>query len=274
VEALAVIRLLKFDPDRVSVSFAEDTCRRIAEPDRTRRYTLTHNDLTQHLTLSVATDFNPDGQADVWYTRLLRDEVLAEWCDDGLHVHCNVTVAGHWWIAWAKQLRSLVFRQKLPLVLDTLRFAEQDLLNTAPSLANAPVFVHFHEGPCGTADSTRFNNSLEEGVREYWGLFSNAGTREGFDQTRSYDEELERSGGHEAFSLERDLWTPESVSRKMLGDATGSGSGSFDEREGRGGGGGGGGVDARVGAAARSFAKSPGLSARDGPPDDVVVSSR
>jgi hypothetical protein len=64
------------------------------------------------------------------------------------------------------------------------------------------------------------------------------------------------------------------VSRKMLGDATGSGSGSFDEREGRGGGGGGGGVDARVGAAARSFAKSPGLSARDGPPDDVVVSSR
>ena len=195
VEALVVIRLLKFDPDRVSVSFAEDTCRRIAEPDRTRRYTLTHNDLTQHLTLSVATDFNPDGQADVWYTRLLRDEVLAEWCDDGLHVHCNVTVAGHWWIAWAKQLRSLVFRQKLPLVLDTLRFAEQDLLNTAPSLANAPVFVHFHEGPCGTADSTRFNNSLEEGVREYWGLFSNAGTREGFDQTRSYDEELERAGG-------------------------------------------------------------------------------
>ena len=275
VEALAVIRLLKFDPDRVSVSFAEDTCRRIAEPDRTRRYTLTHNDLTQHLTLSVATDFNPDGQADVWYTRLLRDEVLAEWCDDGLHVHCNVTVAGHWWIAWAKQLRSLVFRQKLPLVLDTLRFAEQDLLNTAPSLANAPVFVHFHEGPCGTADSTRFNNSLEEGVREYWGLFSNAGTREGFDQTRSYDEELERSGGHEAFSLERDLWTPESVSRKMLDSSgSGSGSGSFDEREGRGGGGGGGGVDARVGAAARSFAKSPGLSARDGPPDDVVVSSR
>ena len=66
VEALAVIRLLKFDPDRVSVSFAEDTCRRIAEPDRTRRYTLTHNDLTQHLTLSVASDFNPDGQADVW----------------------------------------------------------------------------------------------------------------------------------------------------------------------------------------------------------------
>jgi hypothetical protein len=60
------------------------------------------------------------------------------------------------------------------------------------------------------------------------------------------------------------------VSRKMLGGGSGSGSGSFDEREGRGGGG----VDARVGAVARSFANSPGLSARDGPPDDVVVSSR
>ena len=275
VVALAVIRLLKFDPDRVSVSFAEDTCRRIAEPDRTRRYTLTHNDLTQHLTLSVASDFNPDGQADVWYTRLLRDEVLAEWCDDGLHVHCNVTVEGHWWIAWAKQLRAFVFRQKLPLVLDTLRYAEADLLLTNPSLASAPVFVHFHEGPCRSATSARFNNSRSEGVREYWGLFSNAGQRKGFDQSRSYDEEL---SGSEAFSLERDLWTPREIVRRD-GNRNGSGSGSFDDDgggggRGVGGGGGGGGTDGRVGAGARSFAKSPGLSASGGPPEDAVVTSR
>jgi len=279
VEALAVIRLLKFDPDRVSVSFAEDTCRRIAEPDRTRRYTLTHNDLTQHLTLSVASDFNPDGQADVWYTRLLRDEVLAEWCDDGLHVHCNVTVEGHWWIAWAKRLREIVFRQKLPLVLDTLRYAEADLLLTNPSLASAPVFVHFHEGRCKSATSARFNNSRSEGVREYWGLFSNAGQRKGFDQSRSYDEEL---SGSEAFSLERDLWTlPEEMltTAAGTGSGSGSGSGSFDDDgggggRGVGGGGGGGGADGRVGAGARSFAKSPGLSASGGPPEDAVVTSR
>ena len=148
VEALAVIRLLKFDPDRVSVSFAEDTCRRIAEPDRTRRYTLTHNDLTQHLTLSVASDFNPDGQADVWYTRLLRDEVLAEWCDDGLHA-----LQRHRGGAMVDRVGQAASRHRVPaettLVLDTLRYAEADLLLTNPSLASAPVFVHFHEGPVG-----------------------------------------------------------------------------------------------------------------------------
>jgi hypothetical protein len=36
------------------------------------------------------------GQTEIWYTRLLRDEVLAEWREDGLHVHCNVSVEGHW----------------------------------------------------------------------------------------------------------------------------------------------------------------------------------
>ena len=116
---MGMIRLLKFDPKRVSVSFGEATRRSIAEPQRERRYTLTHNDLTRQLTLSVARDFD-GAQTALWYTRLLRDEVLAEWRDDGLHVHCNVSVEGHWWIDWAKSLRSVVFRQKLPLVLDTL----------------------------------------------------------------------------------------------------------------------------------------------------------
>ena len=150
--AEAVIRLLKFDPKRVSVSFAEDTCRTVALPGRERRYTLTHNDLTRHLTLSVASDFN-GGQTDIWYTRLLRDEVLAEWREDGLHVHCNVSVEGHWWISWAKSLRALVFRQKLPLVLDTLRYAERDLLMTSPHLLKAPVYVNFH-GDDGNGDGS------------------------------------------------------------------------------------------------------------------------
>ena len=111
-----MIRLLKFDPKRVSVWFDDDTCRTAAAPHKDRRYTLTHNDLTRHLTLTVAQTFNGTQTNNV-VTYLLRDEVLAEWCEDGLHVHCQVSVEGHWWISWAKSLRSLVFRQKLPLVL-------------------------------------------------------------------------------------------------------------------------------------------------------------
>ena len=137
------VRLLKFDPKRCSVFFL-DTHRSAPEPGRERRYTLTHNDVTRHLTMSVAPDFN-GGQTAVWITRVLRDEVLAEWKEDGLHVHCFVSVENHWWLDWASALRSTVFRQKLPLVLDFLRYAERELLAQKPGLLDAPVFVHFHE---------------------------------------------------------------------------------------------------------------------------------
>ena len=114
---------LKFDPDRVSVSF--DATSTEVEPESLlqRRYTLTHNDVTRNLTLTVGTTFN-DEQTSVWYTRLLRDEVLAEWREDGLHVFCQVSANEAWWIRWAAPFRAVVFRQKLPLVLDTLRYAE------------------------------------------------------------------------------------------------------------------------------------------------------
>jgi len=179
---MGMIRLLKFDPKRVSVSFGEATRRSIAEPQRERRYTLTHNDLTRQLTLSVARDFD-GAQTALWYTRLLRDEVLAEWRDDGLHVHCNVSVEGHWWISWAKSLRSVVFRQKLPLVLDTLRYAERELLARRPRLNDAPVFVHFH-GDFGTPPSSQTDSSgtdsdrafRDAGVKECWGAFRDAGS--------------------------------------------------------------------------------------------------
>ena len=264
VEALAVIRLLKFDPDRVSVSFAEDTCRRIAEPDRTRRYTLTHNDLTQHLTLSVASDFNPDGQADVWYTRLLRDEVLAEWCDDGLHVHCLVGVDGHWWIAWAKQLRAIVFRQKLPLVLDTLRYAEADLLLTNPSLASAPVFVHFHEGPCRSATSARFNNSRSRASASTGGC---SATRDSARSSISRDRTTRSCRGARRSRWSATCGRSESVARGPEPDpdlarstTTAAADGAWVEAGWR-----------RNGRARRrggsGFAKSPGLSASGGPPE-------
>ena len=85
------------------------------------------------------------------------------------------------------------------------------------------------------------------------GAVQQRGTAQGFDQSRSYDEEL---SGSEAFSLERDLWTPESVALEML-TGTGSGSGSFDDD---GGGGDGAWVEAGV-EAERTGASARGLGA-------------
>ena len=200
--ALDGIRLLKFDPKRCSVFFL-DTHRSAPAPGRERRYTLTHNDVTRHLTMSVAPDFN-GGQTAVWITRVLRDEVLAEWREDGLHVHCFVSVENHWWLDWARPLRSLVFRQKLPLVLDTLRYAERELLRAKPGLLDAPVFVHFHEEPGEALQAGSGYGGWETASStksEHWGALARAGTREGKDQRVALPK------GEATFSRARDLWT-------------------------------------------------------------------
>ena len=58
-----------------------------------RRYTLTHSDRTGNLFLTIGSDYDYK-QIKGWYTRLMRDEVLAELIidEDGpaLHVYCQV----------------------------------------------------------------------------------------------------------------------------------------------------------------------------------------
>ena len=169
IKTRALFDPLKFDPDRVSVSFCEDSVLNDSPTSllKPRRYTLTHNDLTRHLTLSVSKEFN-ETQTSIWYTKLLRDEVLAEWRSDGLHVFCQVSADGAWWIRWAAPLRAIVFRQKLPLVLDTLRYAERNLFEKHPELLETPVYVNF-----SSVESARKNRGGSD--KEYWGLLKHAG---------------------------------------------------------------------------------------------------
>ena len=164
--------LIKFNPERVSVSFCEDSMLNDSpalDLRKPRRYTLTHNDLTRHLTLSVSKEFN-ETQTSIWYTKLLRDEVLAEWREDGLHVFCQVSADGAWWIRWAAPLRAIVFRQKLPLVLDTLRYAERSLFDKHPELLETPVYVNFR----GSVEDASADKDKD---REYWGILRDAGGR-------------------------------------------------------------------------------------------------
>ena len=66
----------RLDPARLSVRFRD---RATAEgPVLPRRYTLTHSDATGKLFLTIEMDYDRE-QIDGWYTRLVRDEVLAEW---------------------------------------------------------------------------------------------------------------------------------------------------------------------------------------------------
>lgn len=131
-------------PEKLHVRFA-----RGVEPEgpiAPRRYTLTHSDTTGDLFLTVGSDYDRQ-QISGWYTRLMRDEVLAEWRadDDGpvLHVYCHVSgglVVGT--AGW----RYAIFRRELPLVLEAFRHGDRRLFEANSNLDKAPILVHFRSG--------------------------------------------------------------------------------------------------------------------------------
>ena len=113
-------------------------------PVTPRRYTLTHSDTTGELFLTVGTRYDP-GQISGWYTRLMRDEVLAEWQqgdpDASLNVHCHVSGGLVFGTAgW----RYAIFRHELPLVLEAVRYGDREFFVAHPELDDAPLLIHFH----------------------------------------------------------------------------------------------------------------------------------
>lgn len=146
----------RLKPEKLHVRLAQDTA-----PDGPvvpRRYTLTHSDATGDLYLTIGPEYNHE-QISGWHTRLLRDEVLAEWQeeenDPTLHVHCHVSgglVVGP--AGW----RYAIFRRELPLVLEALRFGDRALFEAHPALDQAPILAHFH------ATQPRYNQVESWGV--------------------------------------------------------------------------------------------------------------
>ena len=65
----------RLNPENLCINFLPRTT--IEGPLIPRRYTLTHSDRTGELFLYVGIDYNKH-QISGWYTRLMRDEVLAE----------------------------------------------------------------------------------------------------------------------------------------------------------------------------------------------------
>jgi len=125
-----------------------------------RRYTLTHSDITGKLFLTISNAYNTK-QTSRLYTRLMRDEVLAEFIkeEDGLvfRVYCHVSGGFAFGIA---KWRYAVFRHELPLVLEAIRFGDRNLFEKIPNLDNTPVLIHFQ------STDKRFNNV------ENWGTMA------------------------------------------------------------------------------------------------------
>jgi len=124
-----------------------------------RRYTLTHNDITGVLTLSVGSRYNKQQLTGFW-ARVLRDEVLAELVAvDGayrLNVYCHVSGEAKW-LAPAG-LRSFIFLREMTLVLECVSYADRELFASDPVFEEARIYVNLE------SDLEPLNKTIEWGT--------------------------------------------------------------------------------------------------------------
>ena len=130
----------RLNPKKLHVRYTPPTSEE--GPIHPRCYTLTHSDRTGDLFLTVGAEYDTK-QIRGLYTRLMRDEVLAEWrqSEEGseLHVHCEVGRG----IGSAK-MRENILRRELDLVLEAFRYGDRLFFEKHPSLDSARIRVHFH----------------------------------------------------------------------------------------------------------------------------------
>jgi hypothetical protein len=134
-----------------------------ATPDKLivpRRYTLTHSDITGNLFLSIGSEYNTK-QTSRLYTRLMRDEVLAELSHNidnfVFRVYCHVSGG---FVFGSARFRYSIFRSELPLVLEAIRYGDKALFEKNPELNHILVHIHFH------SNTKRYN------IVEQWGTLA------------------------------------------------------------------------------------------------------
>ena len=112
-------------------------------PVTPRCYTLTHSDTSGDLFLTIDITYAKN-QISGWYTRLMRDEVLAEWHMEVsrpvLHVYCHVSGG---LVFGSARWRYAIFKRELPLVLEAFYYGDQELYASHPELDSAPIKIHF-----------------------------------------------------------------------------------------------------------------------------------
>ena len=130
------------DPRKLHVKYLKGVTPE--KPILPRTYTLTHSDTTGDFFLTIAPRYNVR-QISGWYTRLMRDEVLAEWKTSltlpSLHVHCHVSGG---LVLGTANWRESIFRQHMQMVLEAFRYDDRRLFATYPKLDRARIRVHFH----------------------------------------------------------------------------------------------------------------------------------
>jgi len=149
-------------PEKLHVKYLNDAT--ADAPVVPRFYTLTHSDSAGDLFLSIGPCYDMK-QISGLYTRLMRDEVLAELKKDpeglSLNVHCHVSGG----LAFGRaKWRYNIFCSELPLALEAIRLGDKDFFDHDPKLDKTPVLVHFK------STDSRFNKTEKWGSLEDYKL--------------------------------------------------------------------------------------------------------
>jgi hypothetical protein len=130
----------RLKPEKLTVIYSGDVSK--TDPITPRRYTLTHSDATGDLTLTIGSEYDRR-QISGWYTRFMRDEVLAEWVKRdssySLDVYCHVSGG---LIFGGSSMRESIFLNEMPLVLEALRFGDRLLFDKYAELDEAVIRIH------------------------------------------------------------------------------------------------------------------------------------
>jgi hypothetical protein len=132
------------------------------KPTVQRRYTLTHSDFTGELFLSIGDQFDKKAISGL-YTKLMRDEVLAEWQkeENNFQLHIYLHVCGGLIIGRAGW-RDSIFRGHLPLVLKSIIQGDKEFFQNYPNRKNSQILIHFNS-------SNKKYNKIEtwEKIKDY-----------------------------------------------------------------------------------------------------------
>ena len=135
---------MSFNPNKLHCTYGE-SCE-IKEDFLPRRYTLTHSDSTGELFLKIDCDYD-EKQISSFYTRFMRDEVLAEWLenenDKKKELNVYLHVSGGFVFGWAG-MRDRIFRYHLPMVLKAIIHGDAELFEQFPLLKESFIIVHFN----------------------------------------------------------------------------------------------------------------------------------
>lgn len=140
-------------PEKLFVEFRAGVT--ATEPIIPRRYTLTHNDMTADLYLTIGATYAYDK------ITAMRDEVLGEWITikDKYIFYVYLYVNGDYGSEVAS-MRNYIFRRELPLALKAIRYGDRDFFNAHLDLNSVPIIVYF------SSTEDQYNKI------ENWGTFS------------------------------------------------------------------------------------------------------